>query len=322
MQLLLPTVAKRLKRSVTWLAIAYGLAGVASAAPARPEILGIAHVALYVHDLVQSRAFYKDFLGFDEPFSLPNRDGSLHLTWIKINDRQAIELFPEKAPKTDRLYQVSFQVSDAEMMRQYLAGKGIAVPDTVPLGKSGTANLMIQDPDGHNVEFVQYLPESWTAKDYGHHLPDTRVSLRMPHVGIMVRHLDATMAFYRDLLGFTETWRGSKNGHTLSWVNLKVPNGNDYLELMLYGDDSQLARRTTMHHICLEVSDVFATQKLLASRALPPGSKAPTPPATGVNGRRQINYYDPDTTRIEVMEPKTVSGQPVPPSKAPPPGDQ
>src|SRR5215469_6569752 len=57
---------------------------------ARPHVVGLSHIGLYVHDLEKSRAFYKDFLGFDEPYSLTNKDGSTHLTFIKINDRQTI----------------------------------------------------------------------------------------------------------------------------------------------------------------------------------------------------------------------------------------
>ena len=293
------------------------------AAPApRPRILGLAHVALFVHDIGQSRAFYKDFLGFDEPFSLKNKDGSLHLTWIKINDHQAIELFPEKEPGSDRLYQISFETDNAEAMRLYLKAKGVAVPDHVPMGKSGTANFSIKDPDGHTVEFVQFLPESWIARDYGRHLPDTRVSTRMPHAGILVGNLDASLKFYGGLLGFRETWRGSKNGKTLSWVNLTVPDGRDYVEFMLYGTVPPLARRGTMHHVCLEVADVAKTGEVLKARHMPPESKPSTNIAVGINGKRQINYYDPDGTRVEVMEPTTASGKPVPPSKAPPPGHE
>src|SRR6185369_4266177 len=71
--------------------------------PARPRVLGISHVALWVHDIAASRAFYKDFLGFGEPYSLPKvgDPNLLHLTFIKINDRQVIELFPETQPATD-----------------------------------------------------------------------------------------------------------------------------------------------------------------------------------------------------------------------------
>src|SRR5205085_7951656 len=82
----------------------------------RPRITGISHIALYVHDIEKSRAFYKDFLGFAEPYSLANPDGSLHLTWIKINDRQTIELFPEKESGSDRLYHIALETDDAEGM--------------------------------------------------------------------------------------------------------------------------------------------------------------------------------------------------------------
>src|SRR3954469_24750824 len=122
----------------------------------RPRIVGLSHIALYVHDIAKSRAFYKDFLGFDEPFSLPNADGSLHLTWIKINDQQTIELFPEKEAKSDRLYHIAVETDDAVAMRDYLASKGVAVPEKVNTGKIGNANYFIKDPDGHNVEIVEY----------------------------------------------------------------------------------------------------------------------------------------------------------------------
>ena len=292
----------------------------ADVAVERPHLVGLAHLALYVHNVDSARTFYKDFLGFDEPFSLKNPDGSLHLTWIKVNDHQFIELFPEKTAGTDRLVQVSIETDNAEAMRLYLKSKGIAVPAKTALGKSGTANFNVIDPDGHKLEFVQYLPDSWVAKDYGQHLPATRVSTRMPHVGIMVHNLDASMQFYRDVLGCTEIWRGSKNGHVLSWVNLKLPDSRDYLEFMLYDSMPALARINTMHHICLEVPDVPKTGELLKARVIPPESKPPTKIALGVNGKRQINYYDPDGTRVEVMEPATASGKPVPPSDAPPPG--
>src|SRR3954467_14612923 len=87
----------------------------------RPHITGISHIALYCHDLDKTRAFYKDFLGFAEPYSLPNADGTLHLTWIKINDHETIELFPEKEANSDRLYHIAIETDDAVAMRDYLA---------------------------------------------------------------------------------------------------------------------------------------------------------------------------------------------------------
>src|SRR5437763_960188 len=82
-------------------AIFFAFAYSASAdAPKRPKILGVAHIALFVHDIEKSRAFYKDFLGYGEPFKLDNADGSLSLTFLKINERQYIELFPEDRKST------------------------------------------------------------------------------------------------------------------------------------------------------------------------------------------------------------------------------
>ena len=81
--------------------------------PKRPRVLGVAHIALYVSDIEKSRAFYKDFLGFSEPFRLDKPDGSLSLTFIKVNERQYIELFPGLKAGADRLNHISIQTDDA-----------------------------------------------------------------------------------------------------------------------------------------------------------------------------------------------------------------
>jgi lactoylglutathione lyase len=40
---------------------------------------------------------------------------------------------------------------------------------------------------------------------------------------------------------------------------------------------------------------------------------------TGKNGKRQVNLYDPDGTRVELMEAQTADGKAVPSSTALPP---
>ena len=63
-------------------------------APARPKITGISHVGYFVSDLPQAIAFWHDFLGFDEEYSLTKKDSSdIRIAFIKINDHQHIELF-------------------------------------------------------------------------------------------------------------------------------------------------------------------------------------------------------------------------------------
>ena len=214
-----------------WLLVALPLfvhAAEGTSEPKRPKIIGISHAAFYVSDMAKARAFYEGFLGFASPFSIPRKKGG-DLVWIKINDHQSVELFPasEVSPNADRLYHIALETDDAEAMRLYLKAKGVAVPEKTAVGKIGNKNYFIKDPNGNTVEIVQYLPDGWTMREKGKFLPATRVSTHMPHVGIMVGQLDASMIFYRDILGFSEIWRGG-GGKPLSWVILKVPDGTDY----------------------------------------------------------------------------------------------
>ena len=286
----------------------------------RPRITGVAHAAFYVKSIDQARAFYKDFLGFAEPYSL-KKPGSeeLAMIFIKINDRQLIEIFQEKTPETDRMYHFAIETDNAEGMRQYLGSKGYVVPEKTPAGRTGNLNYFVTDPNGMICEIVQYTPNGFTLKNLGKDVPDTRIPKHMSHVGILVSNLDSAMKFYRDVLGFKEIWRGSSDGRILSWVNLKVPDGDDYIEFMLFGQEPSKDRIGTMNHICLVVDDAEAAGKILQARKLPEGCKPATEMKTGINRKRQINYYDPDGTRIEIMEPKTIDGLAVPSSDAPPP---
>jgi len=312
---------KNLLWSAAGLSLALGLSpGRAQDAALRPHILGVAQVALYVHDLAASRSFYRDFLGYEEAFTLKNPDGSLRSALFKIGDRQTVELIPEVAPATDRLNHIALETDDAEAMRTYLKSRGIVVPEHVTKGQVTTAYFTVTDPDGHTVEFAQYGPESGMARDAGRHLPAARISEHMSHAGIMVRHLDAALKFYGDILGCAEIRRGSGNGKVLSWVNLRVPDGTDWVEFMLYAGTPTLAKIGVNHHFCLLVPDAAKAAEILGRRPLPPGARLLPEVSVGNDHKRKAQAYDPDGTRLEFMEPRTVDGLPAPSSTAPPPG--
>jgi catechol 2,3-dioxygenase-like lactoylglutathione lyase family enzyme len=287
--------------------------------PARPRITGIAHIAFFAKDIEKSRAFYRDFLGFEEPYSLKNPDGSLSMAFFKINERQYIELIPEREPNTDRLSHISIETDNAEALRVYLASRGVAVPDRLPKGKTGNWNFFVTDPEGHRVEIMQYDPAGWTVREKGKHVPATRISTHIPHVGIIVAHFNPEYKFYTDVLGFREILRTSRDGVTLSWVNLQVPEGDDYIEFMLMKDYPPPTGRGTAHHLGFETADIAASVATLEAR--PSRAQYPHKLETrvGVNRRRQANMYDPDGSRSELMEPATIDGKPVPSSTAPPP---
>jgi lactoylglutathione lyase len=293
--------------------------------PYRPRIKGISQVALWVRDLGKARAFYEGYLGFDEP---KDPSGNSAITWLKVNDRQSIELFPVNAdtPKDgDSLYHLSLEIDESRQMLAYLKFKGVKgpggkpLPDIPPTGKLGNRNFFIEDPDGHIVEFTEFTETGQSALNVGMFLPTTRVAASMSHAGIISGNLEASLHFYRDILGFKEFWRGSSDGKTLSWVNLRVPDGPNYIELMLYGARPSLEQLHVLNHLCLEVDDVGAAAHMLKGRPFPEGSRAASEIRTGKNAKRQINCFDPDGTRVEIMEENTVDGEPAPSSESPPP---
>lgn len=286
----------------------------------RPQILGISHVGFFVSNLPAARTFWEDFLGYAEPYDLKSPDGSISIAFVKINDHQHVELFNQQPPAgSGYLSHIAFIVSNAEQMRLYLASRGVPVGARVGKGRTGDLNFEIKDPDGTLVEFVEPQPDGMEAKDAGKFLPATRISDAIYHLGFLVGNSQQAIDFYGNILGFKEFWRGSSNGSQLSWIDMQVPDGHDYVEFMLYRDLAPPNQRGTSEHLSLVVPDLAQSITTLESRPAFKTYAKPLASHTGVNGKRQVNLFDPDGTRVELMEPFTANGKPVPPSNAPPP---
>ena len=130
-------------------------------APKRPRILGVAHIGLRTDNLDAMRKFYHQELGYEEAFKLDRPEGGLMLVYFKVNDHQYIEVFPGwKGPEQLVLSHIAFETDNARQLVDYLASKGVTVPATLKPGLDGNLSFMIKDPDGHDVEFVEYMPES------------------------------------------------------------------------------------------------------------------------------------------------------------------
>jgi lactoylglutathione lyase len=287
----------------------------------RPRITGISHVGFFVSDLPKAVAFWHDFLGYDETYTLPKKDSNdVRIAFIKINDIQHIELFNEEpAMPHNMLSHLCFTVDDIEKTRAFLRSKGYDVkPGNGTKTKVGDYAFEIKDPNGLLIEFVQRLPTGKEMQSAGKFMPETRISPRIYHVGYLVADAQKTEDFYK-MLGFTETWRGGANPKELSWINMKVPDGEDYVELMLYHSLPDESKWGTKNHLSLVVPDIQRSVTELESRPYDKSYGKPLTINTGVNGKRQVNLYDPDGTRVEIMEPNTVTGKSVASSTAPPP---
>jgi lactoylglutathione lyase len=292
-------------------------------APQRPRITGISHIAFYVSNLPKAVSYWHDFLGFQQYFQLPKKDSAeTRIAFIKVNDHQHIELFNEApvAPPS-MLAHICFSTDNVEQMRAYLRSQGIDVKDGGGKTKAGDYAFMVKDPDGMLVEFVQSLPDGDEMKSAGKFMSPEAVSSQIYHVGFLVGNSARSMDFYGRMLGFQETWRGSSTGKELSWINMRVPDGKDYVEFMLYRPPVDKKMAGTKNHVALEVADAQGVLATLRNRPAFKDYGRSLELSIGKNGKRIVNLYDPDGSRAEVMEPNTVNGTPVPSSSAPLPPD-
>lgn len=257
----------------------------------RPPITGVSHVAFYAKNPEASRAFYAGLLGLATSPSRPN----LYL----IGTKQAVEI--EQLPPghgTDLISHVAFATTDAEGLRKYLAALGVKVPQQVSTG--GTSRwFAMADPDGHPIEFVQEEPRPASGASAPTLKP---ISQHMIHAGFWVHDRAAEDRFYKDLLGFRLYWHGGMKDDETDWVDMQVPDGTDWLEYMLLPGQGQPSARTlgVINHIALGVPSIADANNLLQTRAWKPGKDEHA--QIGKDGKWQLNLYDPDGTRVELME--------------------
>jgi catechol 2,3-dioxygenase-like lactoylglutathione lyase family enzyme len=262
----------------------------------RPALTGIAFVELQVSDLKKSTAFYAGLLGY-RAVQMPALAGNRRV-YFNINSSQSIRI-KEGLPagQDERLLSIAFQTSNAEVMRQYLRSKTVMVPSSLNKEPRGDLWFQVTDPGGHVIKFIQYAHGQITIMKQGN-----GVSARILHAGITVADTAASNAFYRDILGFSETWRGGATDSVTSWINMHVPESTAYLEYMLVSRPVNRQQLGGLHHIALMVADMQQALEILQPRASSTGYVIPSP-RVGRNKRWQLNLFDPDGTRIELMEP-------------------
>ncbi len=273
-----------------------------TATPKRPPIVGVAHIGLQVSDLAAADQFFGHDLGFDH-FSLNRANGEFFLNYYKVNDHQYLEVYPTLTDLSkDRLTHISFETTDIEALRTYLAAKGVTVPPSLKPGLDRNKSFSVKDPEGHRVEFVQYLPGSIHSDNFGKLMPDTRVSKHMIHFGVTIHDRQLADTFYKDILGFQLKWFGGRTDGETDWVDMRVPEGTDWLEYMLNVENPNPKRLGVAHHFALGVDSIQPAYKVVLSR----GYQPPAPPKIGRDGKWQLNLFDPNDTRAELMEFKPV----------------
>jgi catechol 2,3-dioxygenase-like lactoylglutathione lyase family enzyme len=177
-----------------------------------------------------------------------------------------------------------------------LANKGVAVPEAIQPWPDGSRSFRLKDPEGHAIEFVE------RANGGPHDQPDPQaISRRLIHAGFVVRNREIEDAFYKDTLGFHVYWYGGAQPGRTDWCAMQVPDGTDWLEYMLNVPAQPDARQLgVMNHISLGVENMQQTAAKLESHGWHPNDREQA--KIGKDGKWQLNLYDPDFSRVELME--------------------
>jgi catechol 2,3-dioxygenase-like lactoylglutathione lyase family enzyme len=259
--------------------------------PSRPRILGIDHVSFYTTNSEGVKKLFGNTLGLT---SAPPVEPGLIRYMV---GRQWIGYSAAPDPSaTDRLDHVAFSTDNAAALRQYLVAHRVKVPAIVK-GADGGMSFALIDPEGHRVEFVERAKLK-TAEL----VSQSAVSRHLIHAGFVVYHRNAEDRFYRDILGFRLYWHGaSKDGQPDEWVAMQVPDGTDWLEYMLNQPQHMDLKLTgIMNHISLGVADMKKAQAMMESHGWKPhGDEAVE---IGRDGKWQLDVFDPDFSRVELMD--------------------
>jgi catechol 2,3-dioxygenase-like lactoylglutathione lyase family enzyme len=230
------------------------LLAVISSTPALAQstaLAGIAHVAFRVTDLEKSRDFYRT-LGFEQAFEFADA-GKPSVSYVKVNDRQFIELYQRKESQPIGFMHTCFEATDLEALaKEYVArGLGASTPR-----KARAGNLLsgIHDPDGQLIEYTQYLPGSLHSEDAGKHVGENRVSRHLLRVQIRAKNSAAVEVFYTDKLAFERVSDRAR-------IILRLP-GDSGEEIELAANDADNPG------IVFEVPDVQQASDALRSRGL------------------------------------------------------
>ncbi len=165
------------------------------------HITGIAHIAYRAADLDKEVAFLHK-LGFEQAFANTSPEGKVTQSFIKVNDRQFIEIYPrtESGQELGWMH-ACYESDDLNALYAALNAHGLKPS---PVIKAGAGNLItgLSDPEGRVTEFTQYMPGSRHTLDQGKDLGEHRVSELMSGFELPVPDLATAREFYAGGLGF------------------------------------------------------------------------------------------------------------------------
>jgi catechol 2,3-dioxygenase-like lactoylglutathione lyase family enzyme/predicted enzyme related to lactoylglutathione lyase len=264
----------------------------------RPKIIGIVQVEILTTDTTKANDFYYGVM----KTLVEAEHASQPCDWCeRLPDGGGgpVEFVAVKGPLPKNLISsITFRTDDADGLRKILKKENIQVGKLTKWPDGATFSVL--DPENHRIVFVERTyrlptgsPGAYSAERYPWH--------PFIHAGFVVRDRAAMDRFYKDILGFRLYWQGGMTDDRVDWVSMQVPDGTDWIEYMLnVPADANQRLRGVMNHIALGVKSVRAADTVLMESRLK--LEIGEEPKIGRDGKWQLNLYDPDGTRVELME--------------------
>lgn len=271
----------------------------AAAAPVRPPLTSVSHLAIYTANMAATDQFFTHDLGAAKRDDPEDAKGARYY----FNPIQFVEVLPLPAKDTEsknRMDHMAYNTTDVKAMKRYLAAHDIKAPGGIHKGSDGSQWFDVSDPEGNIVQFVQ------PPKD-PQPVADNPLSDHIIHFGFIVHNPDLENTFYRGVLGFRPYWWGGKDGKA-QWISAQLPDSTDWMEYMVVSGPEKQGIPATMSqatagvldHFALGVANMEKTVTLLTAGDRV--SEKNDGPKIGLDGKWQFNMYAPDGTRAEFME--------------------
>ena len=191
-----------------------------------PLVTGVDAISITVSDMDRAVDFYANILTFQKISDIETADESyeqlegvfglrVRIVRMHLGD-EFVELHEYLAPKgrpipvdsrsNDRWFQhIAIIVSDMDRAYQVLRKNKVehasSGPQRLPdwnKNAGGISAFYFKDPDGHPLEILQFPSDKGAEK---WHRPSDKLFLGIDHTAIVVSDTDASLKFYRDVLG-------------------------------------------------------------------------------------------------------------------------
>ncbi len=317
---------------------------IAQAQPA--NVIAVDSVGITVSDMDKAIQFYSEVLSFQKVSDVEVLGSEyerlqglfgVRLRVVKMRlGGEILELTEFLTPKgrpipvdsrsNDRWFQhIAIAVSDMdkayEILRKFKVQHASTVPQRIPDTNKAAAGIRafyFKDPDGHNLEII-YFPKGKGDPKWQEN--SQSVFLGIDHTAIVVSNTDASLKFYRDVLGLKLAGESENFGTEQEHLNnvfgaklrisgLKAPSGLgiEFLDYLSPSDGKPYpadARTNDLLHwqTTLVVKDAKAiAQKLRSARTIFISPDAIEIPSLSLGFKRGFLVRDPDGHALRIIE--------------------